>query len=192
MENLTELEKQIAAIVLVVGLAFVFIKALYERFAHERFTLFNLFHPVKSINAKERHFISSFLVPYQTFTTAEKKRFLKRFAWFKSKKPFVFYGEVANKEEIKAYVSASAILMTLGLKNFRFENSISRIIIYPSQYYSNIGKRHHIGEYNPRMKILVFSAEDLRKGFKIPNDNKNLGLHEVAHALLFENRGKST
>lgn len=192
MEDLTEAQKQIAAIILVVGLLFVFAKALYEHFAQERFTFFNLFHPIKSINAKERHFISSFLVPFQSFSPAQKKLFLKRFTWFKSKKSFVFYGEIENKEEIKAYVSASAILMTMGLKNFRFENSISRIIIYPSQYYSNIGKQQHIGEYNPRMKILVFSAEDLKHGFKIPNDNKNLGLHEVAHALLFENRRKST
>ncbi len=192
MEDLTEAQKQIAAITLVVGLLLVFVKALYERFAHERFTFFNLFHPVKPINAKERRFISSFLVPFESFSAAHRKLFLKRFAWFKSKKPFVFYGDIKNKEEIKAYVSASAILMTMGLKNFRFENSINRIVIYPSQYYSNIGKRHHIGEYNPRMKILVFSAEDLKQGFKIPNDNKNLGLHEVAHALLFEKRRKTT
>ena len=192
MEDLTDAERQLAAILLVVGLALVFIKVLYERFVQERFTFFNLFHPVKPIIAKERHFINSFLVPYQSFSPEQRKRFLKRFAWFKSKKPFVFYGEIANKEEIKAYVTASAILMTLGLKNFRFQNSISRIIVYPSQYYSNIGKRHHIGEYNPAMKILVFSAEDLKQGFQIPNDNKNLGLHEVAHALFFENRKKST
>lgn len=192
MEDLSESEKQIAAIVLVGGLAFVFTKALYEYFLHERFTFFNLFHPIQPITAKERHFISSFLVPYDSFSPKQKRLFLKRFAWFKSKKPFVFYGEIKNKEEIKAYVSASAILMTMGLKNFRFEKSISRIIIYPSQYYSNIGKRHHLGEYNPRLKTLVFSAEDLEQGFKIPNDKKNLGIHEVAHSLFFENRTKST
>ncbi|WP_350291060.1 zinc-dependent peptidase [uncultured Croceitalea sp.] len=198
MDNLTNFEELIKLLPYLVYIALfscfvlAFVKLIYERLAQERFTFFNLFHPVKSINAKERYFISSFLVPFQSFTPAQKKLFLKRFAWFKSKKSFVFYGDIENKEEIKAYVSASAILMTLGLKNFRFENSISRVIIYPSQYYSNIGKRHHIGEYNPRMKILVFSAEDLKHGFKIPNDNKNLGLHEVAHALLFENRRKST
>ena len=192
MEDLTEAQKQVAAIILVIGLLFVFTKALYERVVQERFTFFNLFHPVKPITAKERHFISSFLVPYQNFSPKQKKLFLKRFAWFKSKKPFVFYGEIKNKEEIKAYVAASAILMTIGMKSFRFEKSISRIIIYPSQYYSNISKRHHLGEYNPRLRTLVFSAKDLEQGFKIPNDKKNLGLHEVAHALFFENKTKST
>ncbi len=192
MEDLTDAQKQIAAIILVVGLLFVFVKALYERFVHEQFTFFNLFHPVKPINAKERNFIASFLVPFRTFNPEQKRRFLKRFTWFKSKKQFVFYGDIQNEEEIKAYVTASAILTTLGLKNFRFENSISRIIVYPSKYYSNINKRHHLGEYNPKLKTLVFSAEDLKHGFKIPNDSLNLGIHEIAHALLFEKRLKST
>lgn len=192
MEDLTETQKQVAAIILVFGLFLVFIKAIYEHVTHERFTFFNLFHPIKDISAKERHFIASFLVPFQTFNAVQRRRFLKRFAWFKSKKPFVFYGEIENKEEIKAYVAASAILTTLGLKSFQFQNSISRIIVYPSRYYSNRSKRHHLGEYNPRLKTLVFSAEDLKQGFKIPNDNLNLGIHEVAHALLFEKWQKSS
>ena len=166
-DNKITLLPYLAYLVLFTFFALVFLKLIYEHLVQERFTFFNLFHPVKTINAKERYFIASFLVPFQTFTPADKKRFLKRFAWFKSKKRFVFYGDIANKEEIKAYVSASAILVTLGMMNFRFENSISTIIIYPSQYYSNIRKQHHIGEYNPRMKILVFSAEDLKHGFKI-------------------------
>ena len=192
MEDLTEVQKQFVAAVLIIGLFVVFIKVLYERITGERFTLFNVFHPIQPIKVKERHFINSFLIPYQTFSQKDKKRFLKRFAWFKSKKHFVFYGDIENKEEIKAYVSASAVLMTLGMKSFSFQNSIVRIIIYPSKYYSNIAKQHHIGEYNPRLKTLVFSAEDLKQGFKIPNDNINLGIHEVGHALFFEKRTNSS
>ena len=186
MEGLSEAERQVAAITFIVGLLFVFVKLIYERLMHERFTFFNLFHPVKPISSKERNFIASFLVPFQTFNSEQKRRFLKRFAWFKSKKAFVFYGEIENKEEIKAYVSASAVLVTMGLKNYKFQNTITRIIVYPSQYFSNSSKRHHLGEYNPRLKTLVFSADDLKEGYKIPNDNINLGIHEVAHALLFE------
>lgn len=192
MEELTETQKQVAALILVCGLFFVFVKAIYERFTQERFTFFNLFHPIKPISAKERHFITSFLVPFQKFNPQQRRRFLKRFAWFKSKKSFVFYGDIQNKEEIKAYVAASAILTTLGLRNFQFQKSISRIVVYPSKYYSNVNKRAHLGEYNPRLKTLVFSAEDLKHGFKIPNDGLNLGIHEIAHALLFEKHQKSS
>ncbi len=194
MDNLglSVTEKQIAALVLAVGLIYVFLRVGYEYLTGERFTLYHVFHPVKRINSKERQFISNFLVPYHQFNPEEKKNFLKRFAWFNSKKPFVFYGGIVNQEKIKAYVSASAALMTMGFKDYRFEHSISRVIIYPDKYYSRIGRNHHIGEFNPNLKVLVFSATDLEKGFKIPNDNRNLGIHEIAHALMYETRKKTT
>ncbi|MEM9078387.1 MAG: zinc-dependent peptidase [Bacteroidota bacterium] len=190
--GLSDTEKQIAALVLAIGLLYVFVRVGYEYLMGERFTLYHVFHPVKRINSRERQFISNFLVPYDKFNPEEKKDFLKRFAWFKSKKPFVFYGGIVNQEQIKAYVSASAALMTMGFKDYRFENSISRVIVYPDKYYSRIGRNHHIGEFNPNLKVLVFSAIDLEKGFKIPNDNRNLGIHEIAHALMYETRKKTT
>nr|WP_299070542.1 zinc-dependent peptidase [uncultured Allomuricauda sp.] len=190
--GLSETERQIAALVLAVGLLYVFARVGYVYFFGERFTFYNVFHPVKRITAKERQFISEFLIPFQQFNAEQKRTFLKRFAWFKSKKAFVFYNGITNSEKIKAYVSASAALLTMGMRDFRYEKSISRIIIYPNTYYSRIRKNHHIGEFNPNLKILVFSAEDLEKGFKIPNDNRNLGIHEVAHALMFEMRNKSS
>nr|WP_299174749.1 zinc-dependent peptidase [uncultured Allomuricauda sp.] len=190
--GLTATQKEIAALVLAVGLLYVFARVGYQQFFGERFTFYNVFHPVRRITAKERQFISDFLIPYQQFNPEQKKTFLKRFIWFKSKKKFVFYNGITNEKQIKAYVSASAALLTMGMRDFRFERSISRIIIYPDNYYSRIGKNHHIGEYNPRLKTLVFSAEDLENGFKIPNDNRNLGIHEVAHALMFETRKKSS
>ncbi len=190
--GLSEMEKQIAALVLAGGLLYVLARVGYEQLFGERFTFYHIFHPVKRITAKERNFISEFLVPFQKFDSEQKRAFLKRFAWFKSKKAFVFYGGIQNQEKIKAYVSASAALLSMGMRDFRFENSISRIIIYPNEYYSKIGKNHHIGEFNPRLKILVFSATDLEKGYRIPNDNHNLGIHEIAHALMFETRKKSS
>ncbi|RPG33463.1 zinc-dependent peptidase [Flagellimonas sp.] len=186
MQQVSESDKEIAAIILVVGLFIVFSKAIYENALNERLTLYNLFHPVKKITARERLFILNFLKPFYDLTPLQRKEFLVRFAWFKSKKHFVFYGNIENKKEIKAYVAASAVLLTLGLRNYRFEKSIKRVIVYPSKYYSKISKNHHVGEYNPRLRTLVFSAESLKDGFEIPNDNINLGIHEVAHALMIE------
>jgi len=186
MQQVSESDKEIAAIILVVGLFIVFSKAIYENSLNERLTLYNLFHPVKKITARERLFILNFLKPFYDLTPLQRKEFLVRFAWFKSKKHFVFYGNIENKKEIKAYVAASAVLLTLGLRNYRFEKSIKRVIVYPSKYYSKISKNHHVGEYNPRLRTLVFSAESLKDGFEIPNDNINLGIHEVAHALMIE------
>ena len=186
--GLSEADKAGAAVVLALGLSFVFLKALYEHYTGERFTLFNMLHPVRKITAKERHFIASFLKPYQQFDASGKRRFLKRFAWLKSKKKFVFYGNISNEEEIKAYVVSSAVLLTMGMKTFQYRNSVRRIVVYPSQYYSKINRQHHLGEYNPRLKVLVFAADALKQGFDIPNDGINLGLHELSHALCYEMR----
>ncbi|MCL6265000.1 zinc-dependent peptidase [Flagellimonas myxillae] len=190
--GLTATQKEIAALVLAFGLLYVFARVGYQQILGERFTVYNVFHPVRRITARQRNFINSFLLPYEKFDDKQRKTFLRRFAWFKSKKPFIFYGNIENKEEIRAYVSASAVLLTMGMGDFRFERSISRIVIYPNEFYSRIGKNHHVGEYNPRLRTLVFSAEALAKGFKIPNDNMNLGIHEVAHALMFETKKKSS
>ncbi|NDV43657.1 zinc-dependent peptidase [Flagellimonas sediminis] len=192
MQQISEADKQLAAIILMCGLFFFLAKAIYENVAKERLTLFNLLHPVKKITVKERQFISQFLQPFHILNPEQRRTFLERFAWFKSKKPFIFYGNIENKEEIKAYVTASAVLLTMGMNNYRFEKSIVRVIIYPSKYYSKISRRHHIGEYNPRLRTLVFSAEGLKDGFGIPNDNVNLGIHEVAHALMIETLRKPT
>ncbi|OQD42188.1 hypothetical protein BUL40_12280 [Croceivirga radicis] len=183
---LNSTEKYIALIFLTFSILVVVLKGVYQILAKERFAWRKLFNKVKPITEKERHFITAFLLPYQQFTHAERKQFLKRFAWFRSRKSFVFYGAIEEPEQIKAYVTASAILLTMGLRNYKYENSIRRIIIYPSAYYSKIAKRYHLGEYNPRFKTLVFAADELAHGFRIPNDNKNLGLHEAAHALMFE------
>ncbi|SNZ01625.1 zinc-dependent peptidase [Flagellimonas pacifica] len=190
--GLTEAQKQIAALILAFGLLYVFARVGYQYFFGEKFTLYNVFHPVKRITSKERQFIADFLLPYHQFNAEQRRAFLERFAWFKSKKKFVFYNGITNEEQIKAYVSASAALLTMGMQDFKFEGSISRVIIYPNKYYSRIARNHHIGEYNPRLKILVFSSEDLENGYRIPNDNLNLGIHEVAHALMFETKKKST
>ncbi len=186
MAGLSEADKDIAALILVEGLFFVLLKVVYERLMHEKFTLFNLLHPVAKITAVERHFISVFLEPYNRFTPEQKRLFLKRFAWFKSKKQFVFYGDIPNKKEIKAYVTASAVLLTMGMKRYQYHRSVNRIIVYPSKYYSRIHRRHHLGEYNPGLKILVFAADTLKEGFRIPNDRINLGIHEFSHALCYE------
>ena len=57
MQQVSESDKEIAAIILVVGLFIVFSKAIYENALNERLTLYNLFHPVKKITARERLFI---------------------------------------------------------------------------------------------------------------------------------------
>lgn len=85
-------------------------------------------------------------------------------------------------EDIRVLVSATAIMLTFGFRNF-YIGLISKIIVYPKAFYSNTNKAYHKGEFNPMLETLVISWEDFVKGFTIGNDNINLGIHEFTHAI---------
>jgi len=59
------------------------------------------------------------------------------------------------------------------------------IIIYPKNYFSQVTKQQHKGETNPKYRTIVFSWDDFMEGIKVENDNLNLGIHELTHAMHF-------
>ncbi len=147
---------------------------------------YNPFIKLKPLTEKEEAILVHTFVIYDRLPDAYRKRCNERIVWFRSKKRFVFYGEVAKTEELRLILSATAAFMLLGLSNYRMHRSLFRVIVYPSSYYSKINRRYHLGEYNPKFKTLVLSADKIWEGFEIPDDNKNLAIHEFAHALSFE------
>ena len=146
----------------------------------------NPFVKLKPLTIVEQQFIEQIFPVYKEFSTGQKQKCNERIVWFRSKKHFVCYGSIENEEELKLILSATAIIMTLGLRRYRMLRSLNRIIIYPTQYYSRINKKHHLGEFNPKLKAVILSADTIYKGFDNLNDNRNLAIHEFAHALSFE------
>ncbi|UWX55623.1 zinc-dependent peptidase [Maribacter litopenaei] len=144
----------------------------------------NPFERIPLLTEIEKKTIATNLPFYLTLNKRLKKRFEKRVTRFRQRKKIIFHEEVQNKEEITLLLSATGVMLTLGMADFLIL-SIKRILIYPSSYYSRISKQHHHGEYHPRLKTLVLSAEHLREGFRIPNDSLNPAVHEFAHALSF-------
>ncbi len=152
----------------------------------------NPFIKLKPLLPNEKLFLGEKFPIYHKLPQKVREKCEKRIAWFRSRKKFVFYGSVERREDLKLLLSASAIFITMGLKNYRMLRSVLRIVIYPSQYYSRINKKHHLGEYNPRFKSVILSADKIWEGFDIPDDNINLAIHEFAHALSTEMMGKSS
>lgn len=146
----------------------------------------NPFVKLKPLSPAEENFIATNFPIYKEFTPEHQAKCKERIVWFRSKKHFVFNGNVDLKEELRLLLSATTSIMTLGLRQYRMNRSLIRIIVYPSQYYSKINRRHHLGEYNPNFKAVIFSADNLWKGFENLTDNRNLAMHEFAHALSFE------
>lgn len=152
----------------------------------------NPFIKLKPLLPRERLLLNENFPIYGKLPDGLKAKCEQRIVWFRSRKKFVFYGNVTDKEELRLILSAAAVLMTLGLKDYKMMRSLLRILVYPSQYYSRIKRRHHLGEYNPHFKTVILSAETIREGFAIPDDNINLAIHEFAHALSFEMSKKSS
>lgn len=147
---------------------------------------FNPFVKLKPLSQGEENFISDNFPIYKEFSLELKAKCNERIIWFRSKKHFVFYGDMDRKEDLKLLLSATTVIMTLGLRQYRMMRSLIRIIVYPTQYYSKINRRHHLGEYNPNFKTIILSADKIWEGFEDLMDNRNLAMHEFAHALSFE------
>ncbi|MEJ1222966.1 zinc-dependent peptidase [Sediminicola sp. 1XM1-17] len=139
---------------------------------------------LKRLTAREKQRIAQNFPVYNKFSTLQKQKFELRLLRFRSRKQFVFHGLVPHQEEMVLLICATAIMLTMGVKDYMI-SSIHRIIIYPSHYFSRINRQSHIGEYNPGLKTLVLSAEHFRAGFESMDDNLNLGFHEFAHAISF-------
>ncbi len=167
-------------------LVFVVAYALYVIYYAVDLYRFNPFVKTKPLTQNEQAFIGKYFPVYLEFSSKQRAKCNERIVWFRSKKNFVFHGAIDGQEELKLLLSATAVMLTLGLKQFRMLRSIIRIVVYPTQYYSKINNQNHWGEYNPRYKTVLFSADKIWEGFDDLVDNKNLAMHEFAHALSFE------
>lgn len=122
---------------------------------------------------------------YQKLSPKQKTFFEHRVATFI--KQYEFYGNdgLQITDQMRILIASTAIMLTFGMRNYLF-TIIDKIIIYPDVYFSSINEVYHKGEFNPRMKAVVFSWNDFLEGYKSNSDNLNLGLHEFSHVMHFQ------
>ena len=119
---------------------------------------------------------------YSRLPEREKRFFEHRVARFIKSKNFIGRNGLKVSKEMEILISATAVMLTFGYPNYCMQ-AIKMIIIYPEEFYSQTNETYHKGEYNPKIKVLVFSWYDFLKGYDISNDNLNLGIHEFTHVL---------
>jgi Mlc titration factor MtfA (ptsG expression regulator) len=119
---------------------------------------------------------------YQGLNNKEKLVFRHRVATFIKEKEFIGRQDLTITDEIKVLISASAIMLTFGFKDYLL-NIINSVIVYPESFYSKTNDANHKGEMNPRLGLIALSWKDFKHGFDISNDNLNLGVHEFGHAV---------
>jgi Mlc titration factor MtfA (ptsG expression regulator) len=140
----------------------------------------------KSLPDSFRQPIVKYFNYYNRLSPADQKEFERRVCNFINNKEFIpMHGLTEVSDEMKALIAASAIQLTLGLKEIYFVH-FDKILVFPSKFYSSITRATHIGEVNAG-GIIAFSWKDFVKGYIEPEDSYNVGLHEMAHALSLEN-----
>jgi Mlc titration factor MtfA (ptsG expression regulator) len=150
--------------------------------------------PVKSrilpVPQRFRDILQKYFPYYQRLGEGEKRKFERKVCNFLYGKQFIPRNVAEVTIEAKVLIAATAVQLTFGLPDF-YLTHFNRIVVYPDEYYSVLFRRFHKGEVNPRYGIIVLSWQSFIDGFIYPTDGKNLGLHEMAHALRLENMLRS-
>lgn len=122
---------------------------------------------------------------YQNLNSENKRKFEMRVQAFIDSNEFIPRSYTHVTPEMKALIAGSAVQLTFGFKHLNFEH-FRKILIYQDDYYSKITRKYHAGEVNIR-GLIVLSWRNFVKGYQNSTDGRNLGLHEMAHALRLEN-----
>lgn len=129
-----------------------------------------------------KNFFSKHFHYFNQLSEKDKQRFIIRAYKLSKLKNIVGRQDFNITEEVKLFVVAAQVQLTFGFKQYTL-NKFHTILVYPDAYENKITGNMHYGEVNPK-GLIVLSWKRLVKGFEIHDDKINLGLHEMAHALM--------
>ncbi len=125
------------------------------------------------------------LTYYQDLSEPGKTRFRQRTRIIYNKKNFKGIHGLKVTKEMKVRLSASITQLTYGYSEFEIPH-FDEIWIFPKVFYHPVHKANMKGFTAPNGTIAV-SWPDYLHGYQVEDDNYNLGLHELAHALHVNN-----
>lgn len=183
MEN--EEDAKLVATIMIMVLALIVLIALRSIFKD----VYN-FLRVKAgtLNQQQKGILLKYQPYYNALSSDERRYFEYKVYQFLVHKHFVPRGMPQVSMEMKVLIAAAAVQITFKLPFAAFAH-FRRILVYPDRYYSNINKRYHRGEVNARLGIIILSWKDFVEGYIQHRSGRNLGLHEMAHAVKLEGQG---
>ena len=110
--------------------------------------------------------------------------FVDRLFKFMEDKNFIGREGLVITDEIKVLISAAAIQLTFGLKDYMISH-LYAINVFPRVFFSKYLNTNLKG-LNTQSGVLSLSWNDFKEGFAVEDDKINLGLHELAHALYID------
>lgn len=137
---------------------------------------------LKRLHSPQRQILTDQFKFYKKLSLKHQQYFEHRVASFIQDKHFIGREDLKVTDEMKVLISATAVMLTFGFRDF-YIGLIDNIFIYPREFYSVANECYHKGEFNPKLQTLVLSWKDFKHGFENHTDNLNLGIHEFAHAI---------
>ncbi len=114
---------------------------------------------------------------------ALKEKFICRVHNYIKGKEFHYIG-LEQKEGIPILIAASAVQVTLGLKNYQM-SQFKNIYVLADAYRMDSDEELYIGHVVP--EGIYISWKHFLYGYADHTDNINVAIHEMSHALVFNN-----
>lgn len=156
---------------------------LYASFA-KRPLFVHLYLIKRELNREQVRILEKYFIFYNRLDAKYKRYFRHRVATFIKQKNFEGKEGFVITEEVRVLIAATAVMLTFGFRKYLIEH-VKHILVYPTQYYSQINKTYHKGEFNAPFATLVLSWDNFKEGIRIEDDKLNLGIHEFAHAIHY-------
>lgn len=171
----------IALLIMILYFGFKMVEMAYVM-KHKR-PLYNHFYfKLQRLTPNQKSILKNNFHFYSELNHKQKTYFEHRVVKFIDDKTFIGRDGFLVTDEAKVLISATAVMLTFGFRDF-YIGLIDKVFVYPMPFYSTTNENHHKGEFNPKLKSIVFSWEDFKHGYNIGDDNLNLGIHEFAHAI---------
>lgn len=168
-----------------IGLVFNFLFALLDELhiaAFHRPIYIHLYSNYLEISVEQEAILQQKVEFYAKLSNRRKKYFNHRVSLFLEKYEFIPRENITVTEENQILIAATYVMLTFGMRHFLL-TAFDKIIIYPEEYYSSYSEQYHKGEFNPRLKAVVFSWKHFYEGLEDKKDNLNLGIHEFTHVV---------
>jgi len=148
---------------------------------------FQLPFTARPLARNQREILNKYFPFYHKLDRKQQRIFKQKMQYFIHIKEFIPRDIDKVTDEMKVLISACAVQLTFGFPKVMLSH-FKRILVYPDDYYSTINRQYHKGEVNPRLQAIVLSWRHFVQGYIEDTSGRNLGLHEMAHALKLENR----
>lgn len=140
-------------------------------------------HHLNFSEAEYIHALSKRNFFYKNLHSANKQKFITRVNEFIRHKRFIIHAKSGFKE-MPVLLSGTAVQLTFGLEEYLLP-CFHEIHIYPDAFIGLNPLRVLIG--NVSGNSINISWKHFLEGAEIPDDNSHVGLHEMAHALYYQN-----